>query len=574
MGVQTNSPSFGGITGFQWGFSSETETNGKRPTKGAPMCIGTAPVGLSAINDKIWKKTYGASMDSFLSLVNGVKLQENIDAVEDDTYEETSDVSRFPNASNMNIYKRAVVEEKEYQQVQYVVSKDTVREASSAVGFYGDVDETRGIGIRMPSIVGGWGIGVNLLPTDPAPDTASPRINSDSHKLDRATWKYGPLDLRWDARRKMWTAYNDMIVDHDYDGLWDTFVFGTNRDGTGFPYLRAGWSDAFWVRYTGTTTASVYFSGTSSTNPSEDFSKTAELLTHTNHSWFDSFTNCAAPLSSAFVVNHWTNEYTVGSEITRTGGSIHILTDVHFTNSSTPSEGDQNYDGPLAFNVNPIGTCSFIGDIIWVPSQRVWAPRIDFGENACNLIHRPVTALVQNDAKIGTRLVNLCNAVTDYTEEMEVRVENYVFNMAAHSTDLQNRDEEAATAAADYAALLRDDCITDDSRVVSRIVDAVNLAFQELAASLLENCGCAIDPPIVEVDPFDVSIRPFTIDLTDVSPPTVDISSLDCDEHCRPIELNGPCTNRSAGFTVGIPCVHDTEPDIDTAGGTCGGDET
>src|SRR5690606_24554166 len=139
------------------------------------------------------------------------------DAVENDAYEELSYVSRFPNASNMNIYKRAVVEGKEYQQIQYVVSKDTVREASAAVGFYGDVDETRGIGIRMPSIVGGWGVGVDLLPTDPSPELENFSVNSDAHKLDRATWKYGPLDLRWDDRRKVWAAYNDMIVDHDYN---------------------------------------------------------------------------------------------------------------------------------------------------------------------------------------------------------------------------------------------------------------------------------------------------------------------------------------------------------------------
>src|SRR5690606_16966659 len=279
-----------------------------------------------------------------------------------------------------------------------------------------------------------------------------------------------------------------------------------------------------------------------------------------------------------------------GDNITRTGGSIDISTSVHFSVRNFPEQTPTSYDGPLAFNINPMGTCSFIGDLVWVDSpippngtlygetsanrpKGYWAPRIVLG-SPCRLISGPITELVQNDARIGTRLANLCNTIVEYTKDMKDILDGYAGrygSMMIYSALLQLRDEEFADAVADYAAQLRDDCITDDSRVVRRIVNAVNLAFQQLAASLLENCGCTINVPVVEVDPFDVWIQPFTpnILLEDIDVPFIEVPELDCDEQCYPIELDGPCTKRSNGFSVGIPCVHDDEPNIESAGGQC-----
>jgi hypothetical protein len=57
-------------------------------------------------------------------------------------------------------------------------------------------DKIRSIGLKAPIVVGGWGFDIN-----------GDAVPTDDNYVNRAdTWKVGPLDIRWDDDRKLWTA--------------------------------------------------------------------------------------------------------------------------------------------------------------------------------------------------------------------------------------------------------------------------------------------------------------------------------------------------------------------------------
>jgi hypothetical protein len=585
MGQNVPSAGFGGVTGFQWGFSVAEAIEGKRPTEGAPMRIDTSPIGLSAINDTMWKKTYGASMDCFLSLVNGQKLQTYIEWTDDLLRVATRGINRFPNASNLSIYKRAVVNNKEYQQIQYVASKETVQEAASAAAFFGDVDEARTIGLRMPTVVGGWGRSVNLLHTDNGNGDFNSADNSDELKMDRNLWKFGPLDLRWDQRRGVWAAFNDMIVDHDYDGYWDTMIFGTMigevEDENGnpaaspmFPFLRAGWSDAFWVRsiidgnFQNNTGA-----GLDPNNDAYVSVKTGELMTHLGHYWFDATTGGAARLSSIFLVNHGTNEIDPGGSeenITRLGGSIDISTDAHFAmqpsnNASAP------FDGPLAFSTDVSGPCGLIGDFVFYQQTGKWHPRVSLPSRPCAIWGGTFFKLTENDARIGASLSNLCNDIANWTEDLEEEIFEWTGGLAdplqnGPVADIQQKCQDNDLVVAALAAAIGRAVEAHTNTMLGFLVDAINSAFVDFANSVqvaLLECGCppgSLPTPIIVLDTAEVSFPDVALNTEYIPIDGLEITIRDCNE-CTPIIINGVCATPSAP-SLGIPCVIDAVPDI------------
>lgn len=74
--------------------------------------------------------------------------------------------------------------------------------------FYGrkkvEVENIRGVGLRSPMVVTGWGFDLNGNPV-PA-DTGDNTKFASGAFSDVANWKSGPVDLRWDDERKVWAA--------------------------------------------------------------------------------------------------------------------------------------------------------------------------------------------------------------------------------------------------------------------------------------------------------------------------------------------------------------------------------
>lgn len=303
-----------GMMGFQWGYTINSEIDGKTPTSGAPMTINTNPIGMAAADRDMWKTTYGCSMDSVFTLINGKFFGTDGNLLTGYFVgPPTLTVhSGWPNLVTHNTLKKVVVNGKEIQQVQYVVSGDTSDSGVNAINGYETMSLTnlsgiRSIGLRVPMMAGGWGKTIDMLPTDPDPVNFSE--NDDSHKLDRATWKYGPIDLRWDYRRNVWTGYNDLkaVGTPGFQSPGSTWVFGGDFTGTDpdndcrFPLPRAPLSDVWTVRRT-------FSSALLSADPGAISTTTAKLLTTVNaHLYDDNFgltdpSGNVAPLSDVFVI--------------------------------------------------------------------------------------------------------------------------------------------------------------------------------------------------------------------------------------------------------------------------------
>lgn len=313
--------------------ASKDPVRDKRPTGGPPMFINTQAPGVLT-SDLEWKRTFSASADSFLSLMPGQKLRETADAVLlDGIYKDGSS-----NLEDLNIWKIIL---NGVQQVSYIASKDTINEGSEATESHGELEELRGVGIRIPSMAAGWGRTIDGLPTDPNP--ADTRKNDDEHKLARETWKHGAIDYRWDYRKGVWSAFNDLVEDHNDAGL-STWIFGTNNDSAqGYPFLRGALDDIFWVRKT------VALQDTDGT---EEGVKTGQAMIHLGAYLYDDEEKGAAQLNSVFIVPHSDGtddechpkgeEFTLGSELTGEGERVDIRTTAHFWKEA-------GIDGPINF---------------------------------------------------------------------------------------------------------------------------------------------------------------------------------------------------------------------------------
>ena len=66
------------------------------------------------------------------------------------------------------------------------------------------LNSVKGVGLKTPIILTGWGYDTNDQPV-PA-DTANPDIFASDAFRNPSLWKSGPLDVRWDDSRKVWTG--------------------------------------------------------------------------------------------------------------------------------------------------------------------------------------------------------------------------------------------------------------------------------------------------------------------------------------------------------------------------------
>ncbi|MHA2063169.1 MAG: hypothetical protein ACXABY_02190 [Candidatus Thorarchaeota archaeon] len=372
-------------SGSQFG-SSLDAVNGKRATDSSPMIITSQPPGASAKNDVSWQLTFGASHDCVFTLFNGKFFNET------SLFEIPKSLAGIYRDSigtgDDNIYEKVG----DVQQIQYVVSKTTAKEGRDAETYGDDVDEARGIGMRIPLMAGGWGRTIGMRPTDPQPsEDTTKRRNDEEHKLARETWKYGPIDLRWDGRRGVWGAWNDLIADHEGQNL-GTLVFSTNSDtACGFPYLKGRLEDAWRVLKT-LKFASVVGDGS-------DTQQSAEITTHTEHSW-SHFTNGIhyyAPLNSTFIIHRGDDKTTCGSEVSISAPQIEILTGTYF-------HKDNEFDGPICFSSDDIEIEDLVGCMKFDGAQ--WIPTVPF--DPCERVGFELNVLWENDKVLAEKIIEVC----------------------------------------------------------------------------------------------------------------------------------------------------------------------
>lgn len=576
------------ITGSQYYFSEGETVRGKNVVGGPPIYLSFSSPGVAISGDSQWSRTYSSSPDSVFSIINGRFVQDGIDSIQLAGIFKDGSV----NADDDNLWKR--VTNDRIQQIQYIASKTTTTEGFSATDSFGEIEEARGIGIRVPSIAAGYGRTIDGLPTDPTPQAT--RKNDDEHKLDRATWKYGPIEYRWDYRKNVWSAYNDLIADNNSKGL-GTWVFGTNEDeSNGFPFLRGRLQDVWTVRQPYDKREEV---------GSSPGVQTGEIFTKLSHRLFDEDEEGAAALSSIFIIPHKEktseshakgNEYTLGSENTGDGEAIDILTTTHFFMGSGDSgELSPPLCGPFYFvdektseldNVacRPRNEHYFIGKFIYQDSlqeecppedgspptppdadaepPRRWVPAITIDE--CELVGGHFQDLIWNDVNLGIQLSSVCNDLTKWTEDFTRYTRSSIGNLSSAISCVEDGLEivaNNATAAVNAAI----------AQVVSEAswgFDEVQKTFDDLVAQINEALAiCCAEASIDGVGlHFDgLSIAPLVnINKPPSCPQTSDVppSPISCNI-CHGVEIWTPCAT-SEKVLAGSPCEGDEPPELQT----------
>ncbi len=386
------------ITGHEHGKITGTSAGGQGAGKnlldGPPMVITPTPPGAYAYDDDAWGSTFGASMDSTMTLYPGAKVKP-LQGTALGTLQGEGQVfaDAVPHADNMALYKDVLGK----QQVRFLVS-DNIATSQSA-DKVSDYSKVRSIGMRGPMQYGGWGKTIGMRTTDSDPTDF--RKADDEHKLDMATWRYGPVDLRWDDVRKVWRGFNDLIADMpDSSKNEGTLVFGTNDDqACGFPYLKGKLEDVWWVRKTVDEAGII--------GDTNDRLKSAKVLTHLAHNWFDLKKECYAPLNSIFLIHRDPSDETkCGTDTTFTSPAIELYHDVYFHHRACEEK-----HGPINFVCSDLDDCESEQAGRMVFSGGVWVPAVSIDVCSNCIGGSQFSTTFKNDIALANKICEVCQLV-------------------------------------------------------------------------------------------------------------------------------------------------------------------
>jgi len=386
------------------GASADSTTNGKQPTDAAPMIVSSQPPGCFAIDDSTWQSTFGASHDCVLGIFSGKFFKADKDKIVHDKDTVWRDSI---GTADLNILEVIDINGDSIQQVAYIVSKDSVDDASgeSAYETYGDIEEARTIGLRIPAMAVGYGRTVGMRPTDPDPQDTNKRKNDDEHKLARETWKHGPIDVRWDERRGVWAAWNDLIADWTDEKRLGTLVFDTNKDAEcGFPFIKGKLEDVWKVIKT------EKFEKI--TGKDADDQKSADVCTHLSHNWTkkDDGIWKYCPLSSNFTIHRVGDDpktVTCGDDKSQSALGIEILVGTWFHMST------DNKDGPICFSGEKIEDDELVGCLKYQgdPGKGQWVPAVPF--DPCDRVGFELGICFDNDVTLAQAIEDVCCLVLE-----------------------------------------------------------------------------------------------------------------------------------------------------------------
>lgn len=569
------------FSGRQWGAGQESDA-GKIPTDSSPMVITSQPPGAFAKDDLSWKLTFGTSHDAWLTLFNSQFMADSQPTLEEDVYGDGTGTAR-----DFNLYKLA----NEIQQVTFVVNKDTVEEFRNNPKA-ADEFAARGLGLRMPAMVAGYGKTVAMRPTDPDPQ--DPRKNDESHKLARETWKHGPIIGRWDERSGSWSVFNDLITGQGKEDL-GTLMFGTNPDKEfGFPFLKGKITDVFWVRKTEDQHGV--------TGKDSDFEQSGEALTHLGHRWYDDETKTVAPLSSIFTIpgpdatdchGVATGPEVVGDEETYTGTHVDIKTTAHFNMVGSDKDGQLNF---TAENIPPDEMCApsdgkyHLGTIFFNDEGCVWDFAVKIDE--CELNGGHFERLASNDVSIAERMTFFCNMITSWggdggtipatrhqpagyslPQTNDINFGSVASSLLCVHTNIQisnanaiqnatNNDAVVYDALAGYAEALAQSCIAQvNTWISSSLIPALIACCGEGAASV-----GTISPEFPNPSTPGGVTREIP-EYIECEPSFLPAPRLNC-EYCAGVHLNVPCGETPSVF-AGDGCIQNDPPVPATAYGNC-----
>ena len=558
------------LSGFDW----QVEPG---DTESPPIIVnGMSPgVGVDQEDDD-WDKQYGATYDSFLSIVDGSLIQASI---EGNTL--TSPYTSIPSTQNDNIWSLIGGT----QQIKYIVSGEDIADGETKDEGFGAVEDTRGIAIRLPMMGVGYGRSREML-----------ELFDDSSKMNRTLWNAGSIDVRWDEKRKTWATYNDLIVDHESQGL-GTAVFSTNPDlSEGFPFLKGRLEDVWWVRQP---------FDLDGTDGSTDGATTAKIMTHLEHCFYDDEENGAAPLNTIFVVPHKSlppggtpdvcftqnDENKLGNEVTGESDAIALKTEVGFWFDSTQygpikfgeslskienqvcctNSSSKLFVGEMIFVDAPVPECGTEpGDVGADEDDCVWVPAVRIDE--CELVGKHFETFFNNDVAIAKSTHGICMSVYDWSTNL---VGEIVANDAILKDGIECNNDEIKKVAATLIGVIQQVAATQ-SLVTQLIYQNVQNAFNELVVSInaaLADCGCesfVVAPNLFNND-TTITVPGVIIDVDDCDVGIGSVNPFDC-ANCNGIELEAPCAENQdeAPFVVGLPCAGSTlkkEPDYDNVGG-------
>lgn len=567
------------FSGRQWGVAQASDA-GKIPTDSSPMVVTSQPPGSFAKDDLGWRLTFGASHDAWLTLFNSQFMSNSQPTLAEDVYGDGVGTAR-----DFNLYKLA----NEVQQIAYIANKDTVEEFRNSPRL-ADEFAARGLGIRMPSMVAGYGKTVAMRPTDPDPQ--DPRKNDESHKLARETWKHGPLVGRWDERTGCWSVFNDLITGQSKEDL-GTLMFSTNPDETlGFPFLKGKITDAFWVRKT---EAQHGVTGKES-----DFEKSGEALTHLEHRWYDDITKTVAALSSIFTIpgpdaadchGAATGPEVVGDEETYTGTLLDLKHSVHFNMAGTDKDGQLNF---TTEDIPPDEICSpsdgkyHLGTLYFNDEGCVWDIAVKIDE--CELAGGHFEKMAANDILIAERMTHICNFISSWggglgavsihqpagyslPDTQDLNFGAVAASLICTHDNLQIANLNAVQNAEQLANAAFLGATNYTSFAIDSLVAAINAWITgSLIPALVACCGEGassvgiIAPEIPSPAPVGEVTRVvpeyFNCDLSVLPAPR-----LNC-EYCWGVHLNVPCGETPAVF-AGDACFVNDPPVATTSYGNC-----
>lgn len=143
-----------------------------------------------------------------------------------------SEVGRFnrgqlvgPSRRELDPYFSNVIDDKPetfFEENDYIImsndDKASIDNKSSDINIRKTPREAKsvsGVGLRMPAILSGWGYD---LADNPAPNPNQLLSEPENEKFepdfqnDRSLWKSGPVDLKWDAERMVWSGGPQIVA--------------------------------------------------------------------------------------------------------------------------------------------------------------------------------------------------------------------------------------------------------------------------------------------------------------------------------------------------------------------------
>ncbi len=147
--------------------------------------------GITSSTLEGWQDFYATDVGMFYIPFN---MGDQLEDGGEETFEDTGSHS----AGDINPYKPIDVDE-EYGRFLF---RSLAYGENPRVGGGFDINKIRGMAVRVPMMVAGWGYDTSGQPT----------FEEEADKLDFSKQKVGPADWRWDDDRKVWTMGGGGIV--------------------------------------------------------------------------------------------------------------------------------------------------------------------------------------------------------------------------------------------------------------------------------------------------------------------------------------------------------------------------